>query len=199
MEAAGGLVIRQGINGTSVANITTGTTSFNANGGNVTVGTSTAAGRLTIQGVDASSANSGINVTDNTGKSNLIVLNNGNTGINTTTPGFNLTVAGTSLNTGNSLFGGNVGIGMTSGSPAEPLTVISPTSGGFDNAASIQAQAVGSPVASAYTLFKASTLQVVGADNNGNAMGLVGIVQPTTATSGAPLWNLRLLIPIQPN
>ena len=56
--------------------------------GKVGIGTTGPLSKLSIQGSDTSSSNSGLNVTDSTGASMLFVRNDGRVGIGTTTPAF---------------------------------------------------------------------------------------------------------------
>ncbi len=108
-------------------------------GGNVAIGSTTATSRLVIKGSDATSSNSGLNVTDSAGNSNFFVRNDGNIGINNSTPTSRLSINGTdatssnsALNvadsTGSSIFfvrnDSTVGIGTTS-----PLAMFSVGSG----------------------------------------------------------------------
>ncbi len=77
----------------------TSSTILNLNGNNVGIGTTSPLSKLSIQGTDATSANSSLNVTDSNGTSILFVRNDGRVGIGTVTPGAKFNIAGTDSDT----------------------------------------------------------------------------------------------------
>jgi hypothetical protein len=80
------------------------------NTGKIGLGTSSPSSRLVVKGVDGTSSNSSLNVTNSSDASLLFVRNDGNVGIGTATPGSKLTIKG---GNGNQLFLDNGGEDFT--------------------------------------------------------------------------------------